>query len=185
MLKNFSDRQATVAIVHELGQPCFAHMKNMVNVVHSKTLKTIAISKKSFLKRWSWEKELFYEFSQKTWSPRLQKVHQNLDTCLRHLQFEGSKKLSRVYSKNLIKEIIFTNEKIFTLEQNNGHCVCLDIVQGQSKSPAILTGHHPFSVMVCAVEWGYCHSFLHAMCKNNGWNLWRNRPRAYYETVQW
>ncbi len=39
-----------------------------------------------------------------------------LDACLRRLRLERSKKLLRVYSKNLFKKILFADKKIFTVE---------------------------------------------------------------------
>ncbi len=51
-------------------------------------------------------------------SPSLQRVTGHLlNTCLRSLQLKWLKKLMFIYSKNLFKKILFTDEKIFTIEQ--------------------------------------------------------------------
>ncbi len=73
-----------------------------------------------------------------------------------------SKKLLRVYSKNLFKKILFTDEKIFTIEhkfnkQNDEVYVGTNIIGGQIKSSHNSNRLLPIfcdGVVGSVLEWG-------------------------------
>ncbi len=186
MLKNFSKGRLTYVIVHapvDLIPPAWK-MWWMWDML--KSLKTLAVSKKSFPKKWIWSQEPFCVFSQKTFVSKITKNTLNISStlCLRRRWIERLNKLSRVYSKNLFKKILFVDEKIFTTEQKfnkkNDKVYVWILYKAKAKVPRIQRGPKPSSVMVSwEMLWnGYCDSFLHVRSENDSQNLWKNHSKA-------
>ncbi len=65
--KNFLKRQVTFVIVHKPIDLSLLAWKIWRMQYTLESLETIAISKKSFPKRWLWHQELFCMFSERTW----------------------------------------------------------------------------------------------------------------------
>lgn len=71
---------------------------------------------------------------------------------LKAIRHERSKKLLRLYGKNRYKNILFTDEKIFTIEEKfnkqNDRVYARTSYEAKDKVPRVQRGHHPTSVMV-------------------------------------
>ncbi len=69
------------------------------------------------------------------------------------LRSEIAEKLLRLYGKGGSKKILYTDEKVFTVEQKfkrqNDQIYAQSSILAKSKGTTILYGHHPASVMVC------------------------------------
>ncbi len=96
-----------------------------------------------------------------------------LNARLKCLWLESSKKLLCFQGKNLFKNILFTYEKIFTIEQkfNKQKAEVYDWTwyKAKAKVPKIQRLPTIFcdGVEESVEEWGYCDSFLHARSKTN------------------
>lgn len=77
---------------------------------------------------------------------------------LKAIRRERSKKLLRLYGKKRYKNILFTDEKIFTVEEKynkqNDRVYARTSYEAKDKVPRVQRGHHPASVMVWwGVSW--------------------------------
>lgn len=77
---------------------------------------------------------------------------------LKAIRYERSKKLKRLHGKSGYKNILFTDEKIFTIEEKfnkqNDRIYARSSNEAKQKVPVVQRGHHPSSIMVWwGVSW--------------------------------
>jgi len=75
-----------------------------------------------------------------------------LTNKLKAIRLEKSKKLLRLYGKKRYENILFTDEKIFTVEEKynkqNDWVYARTSYEAKEKVPRVQKGHHPASVTV-------------------------------------
>lgn len=75
-----------------------------------------------------------------------------LNTRLKKIRLERSRNLLRRHAKNQHRRILFSDEKIFTIEQKfnrqNDRVYARSREESRQVAPRVLRGHHPASVMV-------------------------------------
>lgn len=136
------------------GRPRTVRTKKVMEAVRSRVNQNPCRKQKILAKQMKISRRTLARIINEDLGLRALKKHtgQLLTPQLKELRFKRSKELYRLYGKEFYKRILFTDEKVFTIEEKfnpqNDRVYARTSQDAQRKAPRVQRGHFPASVMI-------------------------------------